>query len=180
MAKSNTIYQLKMTLADIRPPIWRRVQVKDCSLSHLHEIIQAAMGWMNSHLSLFEIGDEEYGDDPEGEMGLSSPRTARLGDFVAEGVKKFRYVYDFGDNWLHFVQVEKVLNAEPKVKYPRCIDGRRACPPEDCGGPYGYDDLVESAEKPGENPELLEWVGEEFNPEEFNPQAVNEDLATVR
>jgi hypothetical protein len=180
MAKSNTIYQLKITLAEIKPPIWRRVQVMDCSLSKLHEVIQAAMSWTNRHLWAFDIGGVDYGDDPEGEMDLSSARKAKLGDFVAEGVKKFRYIYDFGDNWAHIVRVEKVLNADPTVRYPRCVDGQRARPPEDCGGPWGYGDLVEAIKNPGKNPELLEWVGGEFDPEEFNLAAVNEMLAMVR
>jgi hypothetical protein len=180
MAKLNRIYQLKITLAEIKPPIWRRVQVEDCSLSKLHEVMQAAMGWTNTHLWAFDFDGVDYGDDPDGEMDLSSARKAKLGDFVAEGVKKFRYIYDFGDNWEHIVQVEKVLSADPPVKYPRCVDGQRARPPEDCGGPWGYSDLLEAIKNPGKNPELLEWVGGEFDPERFDIGAVNEELATVR
>lgn len=180
MAKANIGYELKITLAEIKPPIWRRVQVRDCSLSKLHEVIQAAMGWTNTHLWTFDIDGVAYGDDPEGEMDLSSARKAKLGDFVAEGVKKFGYIYDFGDNWEHIIQVEKVLKADPTVQYPRCVDGRRAHPPEDCGGPWGYGDLLEAIKNPGKNSELLEWVGGEFDPEKFDLTAVNEDLATVR
>jgi hypothetical protein len=180
MAKSNTVYQLKITLADIRPSIWRRVQVKDCSLSKLHEVIQAAMAWTNTHLWAFDIDGVDYGDDPDGEIDLSSARKAKLGAFVAEGVKKLRYIYDFGDNWEHLVQVEKVLNADPTVKYPWCVDGQRARPPEDCGGPWGYGDLLEAIKTPGKNPELLDRVGGEFDPEEFDLAAVNEELAAVR
>jgi hypothetical protein len=92
MAKSNSAYQLKITLVEIKPPIWRRVQVKNCSLSKLHEVIQAAMGWTNTHLWAFDIEGVGYGEDPEGEMDLASARKAKLSDFVAEGVKKFRYI----------------------------------------------------------------------------------------
>jgi hypothetical protein len=180
MAKSSTLYQLKITLAEIKPPIWRRVQVKNCSLSKLHEVIQAAMGWTNTHLWAFDIDGEDYGDDPEGEMDLASARKAKLGDFVAEGVKKFSYIYDFGDNWQHIIQVKKVLSADSAVKYPLCVDGRRARPPEDCGGSWGYRDLIGAIRNPGQNPELLEWVGREFDPEEFDLATVNQELATVR
>jgi Plasmid pRiA4b ORF-3-like protein len=180
MAKSNTVYQLTITLAEIKPPIWRRVQVKDCSLSKLHEVIQAAMGWTNTHLWAFDIDGVDYGDDLEDEVDLSSARKAKLGDFVAEGVKKFRYIYDFGDNWEHIVQVEKVLSADATAEYPRCVGGQRARPPEDCGGPWGYGDLLEAIKNPGKNPELLEWVGGEFDPERFDLAAVNEELAAVR
>ncbi len=180
MAKSTVIYQLKITLAHIKPPIWRRVQVKNCSLSKLHEVIQAAMGWTDTHLWAFDVAGEDYGDDPEGEMGLASPRKAKLGDFIAEGVTKFRYIYDFGDNWEHVIQVEKVLNADPAAKYPRCVDGKRSRPPEDCGGPWGYADLLEALKKPEENPEKVEWAGPYFKPEEFDAGIVNKDLATMR
>ena len=129
MAKSNTVYQLTITLAEIKPPIWRRVQVKDCSLSKLHEVIQAAMGWTNTHLWAFAIDGVDYGDDPEGDKDLSSDRKAKLRDFVAEGVKKFRYVYDFGDNWEHSVQVEKLLGADATAEYPRCVGGQQGDEP---------------------------------------------------
>jgi hypothetical protein len=179
MAKSSTVYQLKITLAEIKPPIWRRIQVKNCSLAKLHNVIQTAMGWMNMHLWVFDIDGEEYGDDPEGEMDLASARKAKLADFVSEGVKKFRYTYDFGDNWEHIVQVEKVVNADPTVKYPRCVDGQRTRPPENCGGPWGYGELLEAVENPEKNPELLEWVGGEFDPEKFDLQAVNQELTMM-
>jgi hypothetical protein len=180
MAKSRFIYQLKITLAEIKPPIWRRVQVKDCNLSKLHEVIQAALNWTNTHLWAFEIGGLDYGDDLEGDMDVSSARKAKLGNFVADGVKKFRYIYDFGDNWEHVIQVEKVLEADPKTKYPLCVAGSRARPPEDCGGPWGYGDLLEAVKNPAKNPELLEWVGDHFNPEAFDMEAVNQELAAMR
>lgn len=180
MAKSNTVYQLKITLAQIKPPIWRRVQVKNCSLSKLHDVIQTVFGWIGMHLWAFDIDGMDFGDDPEGEMDLYDARKAKLGQFVAEGVEKFRYIYDFGDNWEHIIKVEKVLNADPAAKYPRCIDGKRACPPEDCGGVWGYGNVLEAIQNPGKNPELLEWIGEEFDPEEFDLAFINKELAAVR
>jgi hypothetical protein len=187
MAKSKAggqVYQLKVTLRDIKPPVWRRVQVKDCTLAKLHDIIQACMGWDDYHLHEFDIGGERYGDPRQwrdgfgGEMEVGNEGKVKLGQVVARGVKKFSYVYDMGDNWGHTIQVEKVLDAEPGVRYPRCVAGKRACPPEDCGGPWGYGDFLEAIQDPrhGRHEELLEWVGGEFDAEAFDAEAVNEEL----
>ena len=116
--KTGPVYQLKITLAGIRPPIWRRVQVQDCSLTKLHEIIQIAMGWHFSHLWAFEIGGEQYGENPWGEPDMMSSRSIKLSRLVDEGIKKFGYTYDFGDNWEHTVTIEKTLDADPSAKLP--------------------------------------------------------------
>ena len=179
-----TVYQLKITLADIKPPIWRRVEVEDCTLLKLNKIIQVCMGWEDCHMWLFEIGDEEYGDDvidAGGDMDFASARKAKLSRFVQAGVKKFRYTYDMGDNWDHVIQVEKVLEVDPQKKYPRCVEGRRSCPPEDCGGPWGYSEYLAAIADPQheQHEELLEWWGP-FAPEAFDIQAVNKELATLR
>ena len=178
------VYQLKVTLRHLKPPIWRRVQVKDCSLAKLHDIIQVCMGWDDDHLHEFDIGGERYGDpeqwqdDIGGELEVGNEGKVKLSQLVGQGVKKFTYVYDMGDNWDHTVQIEKVLDAEPGVRYPRCIDGKRACPPEDCGGPWGYGDFLEAVRNPEheQHEEMLEWVGGEFDPEAFDIEAVNEEL----
>ena len=176
---SGTVYQLKVTLQGIKPPVWRRVQVKDCSLTKLHDIIQTCMGWDGYHLHAFEIGGEQYSEpDPDGMMDAEDERKVKLSQVVAQGFKKFSYTYDFGDNWDHIIQVEKTLLAEPGVRYPRCIDGKRACPPEDCGGAWGYGDFLAAIRDPQheQHAELLEWVGDEFDPEQFALEAVNEEL----
>jgi len=179
MAKSKdtgVVYQLKITLRDIKPPVWRRVLVKDCTLTRLHDVIQTCMGWSDSHLHAFEIGGEQYGEpDPDGTMETEDARRVQLSQIVAQGYKKFAYVYDFGDNWDHTIQVEKVLAPEPGVRYPCCIAGKRACPPEDCGGPPGYDDFLEAIRNPSnpEHEDMLEWIGGEFDPEAFDIEAVN-------
>jgi hypothetical protein len=174
MGKSKSVYQLKITLAHVKPPIWRRIEVEDCTLLELHEIIQDCMGWSGGHLWSFTVGGEEYADDPSGELDMASARKPRLGAFVAGGVKKFRYLYDFGDNWEHEIVVEKVIEPAADVTYPRCIEGRRACPPEDCGGPWGYEHFLEVIRDPRhkEHEETLEWAGGEFDPEAFDPLAV--------
>ncbi|HBI43795.1 MAG TPA: hypothetical protein DDY78_13230 [Planctomycetales bacterium] len=177
-----TVYQLKITLADIKPPVWRRVEVKDCTLTKLHEIVQIVMGWDGYHLWAFEIGGEQYGEDPDGEMDMESSRKFKLSQVVQAGVKKFVYTYDFGDHWEHVIHVEKVLDADPQVKYPRCVKGSRACPPEDCGGAWGYGDFLAAIQNPTHesHEEMLEWVGGGFDPEAFHIEAVNKKLATVR
>ena len=182
MAKTkepSLIYRLKITLRDVKPPVWRRVELKDCSLRRLHEIIQTCMGWSDSHLHSFQIGGEEYGEpDPMGELEFHNEGKMKLSQVAAQGYKKFSYTYDFGDNWEHTIQLEKTAAPEPGVHYPRCTDGKRACPPEDCGGPWGYQDFLEAIQKPGhpEHEDMLEWIGGEFDPEKFDLEAVNQEL----
>jgi hypothetical protein len=182
MAKTkdaSVVYQLKVTLRDTKPPVWRRVQVADCTLGRLHDVIQTCMGWTNSHLNAFEVGGEQYGEpDPDDVMEMEDERKLKLSHAVARGYKKFAYTYDFGDNWDHTVEVEKTLDAEPGVRYPRCVAGKRACPPEDCGGPWGYADFLEAVRDPKhpEHEDMLEWIGGGFDPEKFDVEAVNEEL----
>jgi hypothetical protein len=173
------VYQLKITLRDIKPPVWRRVQVKDCTLAKLHDIIQTCLGWDGYHLHAFEVGGQQYGEpDPDGMMEMENERKVKLSQIVAGGFKKFTYIYDFGDNWDHTIQVEKVLDAEPGVRYPRCVAGKRASPPEDCGGPWGYGDFLEAISNPKhpEHEDRLEWAGDEFDPEAFDIEEVNAEL----
>ena len=182
MARSKApgaVYPLKITLKDIKPPVWRRVQTKDCTLARLHDIIQAAMGWDGCHLHAFEVGGVQYGEpDPEGMMEVEDEARIKLGRLVDAGHKKLAYAYDFGDNWEHVVLVEKTLEAEAGVRYPVCVAGKRACPPEDCGGPWGYGDFMEAIRDPRHerHGELLEWIGGEFDPEAFDIEAVNAEL----
>ena len=184
--KAQTVYQLKITLRDIRPPIWRRVQVRsDVTLSHLHWVIQLSMGWTNSHLHSFTIHGQEYGV-PMPEMGFEElepedERSVKLSSFIP-GVKfKFLYLYDFGDSWEHEVLVEKVLTAEANVDYPTCIRAKRACPPEDCGGTWGYQELIGVLQEP-DHPDhraMLEWVGGYFDPEDAEFDDINPCLKMI-
>ena len=177
------VYQLKITLKGVRPPIWRRVHVKDCSLAKLHKVIQLCMSWTDSHMHVFEVGGQEYGaPDPTGEMEYLDEARVKLSQVVAQGHKRFVYVYDFGDNWDHTIEVEKTLPAEPGARYLRCVAGKRACPPEDCGGPWGYPDFLAAIQNPGhpEHEEMLEWSGGEFDPVEFDIEAINENLGAIR
>lgn len=185
---TGTVFQLKITLIDIKPPIWRRVQTRDCTLAKLHAIIQVSMGWFNSHLHLFEIGEDRYGDrgqwprDYLEELETLDERKLKMSQITGRRIKKFGYEYDMGDGWRHTILIEKTLPAIAGVKYPRCIDGKRACPPEDCGGPWGYGDFVEAIQnrKHKRHRELIEWIGGEFDPEKFDLELVNEELQDVR
>lgn len=178
---TGTIFQFKVTLLEAKPPIWRRLQVPDCTLDRLHEHIQTAMGWTNSHLHQFEIKGERYGDPELLDDGfedfecVDSTKTM-LSDILPKTGKRFsfKYEYDFGDGWQHEVLFEGVVQVDPKAKYPLCLEGERTCPPEDCGGVWGYADFLKAVgnKKHERHKEMLEWVGGWFDPDEF-------DLATA-
>ena len=176
------IFQLKISLQHINPPIWRRVQTDDCSLDELHDIIQIAMGWEEEHMHAFVIDGEQYGDVQRGGEFEHDSRSVRLSDLVEQGHARFRYDYDFGDEWKHIIEIEKTLPAEEGVYYPCCAKGERACPPEDCGGPYEYPYLLDKLQDPKheEHEDTLEWVGGEFDPEAFDLEEVNDDLRYLR
>lgn len=177
------IFQLKITLDRIKPPIWRRVQVKDCTLTTLHSVIQKAMGWDDGHMWFFQVAGDRY-THPEiiGDMDWKDGKEAKLSQIVAAGHKRFEYRYDMGDDWRHSLTVETTLGPDPKEKYPRCIEGARACPPEDCGGMPGYRKFLKAIRNPRhrQHDELLEWVGGAFDPEEFDVEQVNELLTGKR
>jgi hypothetical protein len=176
------IYQLKITLQHIKPPIWRRVQMNDCSLDELHDIIQVSMGWGDEHLHVFVIEDERFGNPKLGSDAEYDSRFVRLSEVVEEGHTRFRYDYDFGDGWRHIIDVERTLPAKQGVRYPRCVKGERACPPEDCGGPYSYPYFLHQLRDADdeEHEEALDLAGEDFDPEEFDLDEVNEDLRYLR
>ena len=173
---------MKITLMDLQPSIWRRVEVEDCTLLRLHKIIQVSMGWKNRRAWAFMIDGQEYGDDVIDSGGIrefASARKTKLSQFVNRGVKRFLYVYDLGDNWQHVIQVEKVLETDHHVEYPRCIKGSRACPPEDCGGPWGYEKFLDIIPFPDHEQyeDMMALVGGEFDSEAFDTETVNQELA---
>ncbi len=178
------IYQLKITLRESKPPIWRRVLVPGkFNLHKLHWVIQIAMGWTDSHLHQFTIDGEYYSIPHPGDFEpVKDERRLLLSRVAAFGTRKFRYEYDFGDSWEHEVLVEKVFPAEKGVKYPICIAGRRACPPEDVGGVWGYADFLEAIKDPTheEHESYLEWVGGDFDPAAFDMDIVNAGLRQLK
>lgn len=179
------VYQLKISLKTIEPPIWRRVRVHGwILLPRLHTVIQKAMGWRDAHLHEFIIRNVHYGepepDEPHYEV--EPERNFSLREVAPLASLRFEYVYDLGDVWLHDVLVEQVdLPAEP-LRSPVCLAGERACPPEDCGGFGGYEDLLEILGDPShpEHEERLEWLGGPFDPEAFDLAAVNRKLGRLR
>ncbi len=179
------IYQIKVTLKYIRPPIWRRIQVPaNITLAKLHDILQIAMGWEGYHLHLFSIGEADYGDPQDDETGfhsILSEKRYRLNQVIPGEGTRFTYEYDFGDSWDHELLVEKILPPEPGAAYPRCLKGKRACPPEDVGGVWGYAGFLEAIQDPDhpEHEEMLDWIGGEFDPEEFDLDLVNRALRNM-
>ena len=186
MPKSAQVYQLKVSLKQIAPPIWRRIVVPDnISLDILHVIIQLCMGWNGSHLHEFDINDRHYSlPDEEDEfydfnnLDESDFKLNTLG--FKEG-SKFTYTYDFGDGWEHSILVEKISPAETGVKLPVCLKGKRACPPEDVGGAWGYADFLEALHDPNheDHEDCLEWAGD-FDAEYFNLTEVNQALQGIK
>lgn len=173
---TDTVIQFRITLLDIEPPIWRRIQVDDCTLNKFHEHIQTAFGWSNSHLHLFEIAGEQYGDSyllcEEGESAdFEDSHLVDLGELLDGRRKGFslRYVYNFGDNWEHEIVLEDRPVRYPKTLYPVCLEGQRARPPEDCGGAWSYQHLLEVLADPKheEYEDLREWAAER-DPEKFS------------
>jgi len=182
---ADAVYQFKITLLGAKPPIWRRIQVKDCTLDKLHEHIQTAMGWSNSHLHRFQIGEKRFADpmlmeeDME-EFGYKDSTTTKISEILPKTHKRFSFVYDydFGDSWEHEVLFEGVVQPDSKVKYPLCLEGARACPPEDCGGVWSYADFLEAIhnKKHERHKELLEWIGGRFDSEDFDPTAATKAM----
>lgn len=182
---TGTLYQFKVTLLGAKPAIWRRIQVQDCSLDKLHEHIQTAMGWTNSHLHQFEIKGQLYGDprlmeENFEEMDYRDSTKTLVSDILPKAGKRFsfKYEYDFGDSWEHEVLFEGCPPLEKGKKYPLCLEGERACPPEDCGGIWGYGDFLKAIGNPKheEHASLLEWAGGRFDPERFEPGTATKEM----
>ncbi len=184
MPSKGQIYQIKVTLNESKPPIWRRILIPyDVTLEKLHYIIQVAMGWTNSHLHQFIVGQTYFGKPhPDYGFEMRDERDVKLNQIVPGEGCKFHYEYDFGDSWLHNLLVEKILEPEPGQQYPVCIKGKRACPPEDVGGVWGYEEFLEAIQNPGhsEHEMYVEWIGGEFDPEEFDLDETNEILRDLR
>jgi hypothetical protein len=185
-AAGDPVFQVKVTLAGVAdPPVWRRLLVPvGIRLDRFHAVIQAAMGWDNYHLHVFSGGLAEYGI-PDPELGYRDERKATLRDLIPHEGGQARYTYDFGDDWEHDVVVEKLLAAEPGMGYPVCVAGAGACPPEDCGGVWGYAHLREILADPAdeEHDDMLAWLGLEkgadFDPHRFDVDKANRALTAV-
>ena len=183
---SKDIFQFRITLMDIEPPVWRRIQVRDCTLDEFHEHIQAAMGWENYHLHQFTINEVEFGpvspdDMPFGPEFEDETQVVLSSVLPHEGGRlRFGYTYDFGDDWRHEVLLEGNPDAVAGQKYPVCLEGERACPPEDVGGPWGFAEYLEALADPSheQHDELLEWRGR-FDPEDFDAAKLTRTMRTA-
>jgi len=183
----NSIYQIKIILDDVKPPIWRRIIVNsDTSLEDFHKIIQTTMGWTNNHLHQFVKENYFYSNyDDLDDIFESMSKNVQIdytdmviSDLLKKENAKIKYDYDFGDGWQHTILLETIKKNSIKIAYPKCVKGKRACPIEDCGGVYGYENLIEIMNNP-KHPEykgMLEWIGDYFEPEEFDIDIVNELL----
>jgi len=176
---ANIAYQIQIVLKGTKPMIWRRLLVDpEVLLVDLHRIIQTTMGWTNSHLHLFSDGIEEYSPKEfEVEDSIDS-RVVRLNEILTDVESKLDYEYDFGDSWEHEIILEKILIPDPKIKIPLCIDAKRNCPPEDCGGIWGFSDMLKILKQPDheEYDSYLEWLGGKFDPEYFDMDEINKKL----
>jgi pRiA4b ORF-3-like protein len=175
-------YQMTITLRGIRPPIWRRVQVPGAiRLAALHEVIQTVFGWTDSHLHQFVVAGRTYGQPDDFDEAVEDESGVTLAKTLGTRTKRFLYVYDFGDNWEHDVVVENIVAGNSGSEGPLCLGGKRHRPPEDCGGPPGYQNFLEAVRDPGheEHEAMLEWVGGSFDPEAFDLAAVNRALIAL-
>jgi hypothetical protein len=179
--KPEKVYQFRIALDYIRPLIWRRFLVTDdVTFAKLHKIIQIVMGWEDYHLYDFLIGENRYSepDDEWHDIVIKDDKKFRLRDLNLLEKQTFSYTYDFGDNWLHEIEIEEIFPVEAGLKYPKCMDGARACPPEDCSGPHGYETLVALTRLPidtlyGDDLDRVNWVGEDHDFEYFSVDEVN-------
>lgn len=171
--------RLRIALIDVDSQPWRRIEVPlSLSLRVLHDSIQAAFQWTNSHLWEFSAGDQRYSDfmednDWSEEPVIKAGKTS-VGAIVKSGVTEFLYVYDFGDDWVHLITIEELFDAAPATKYPRYVDGQLAAPPDDCGGPPGFEMFRDMMASPGhpEHAELLDWYGGPFDPADVEEEQI--------
>ena len=186
---TKTVLQFKISLKHSRPAIWRRIQFADCTLNKLHHYIQTAMGWSNSHLHEFDIKGQRYGDphlllEIFEEHDYKNSLTTLVSKLLQNREKGFAflYTYDFGDTWEHEVKFEGSIPANPDSKYPLCVKGAMACPPEDCGGLWGYESMLEAIADPEhkEHEDMLEWLGGPFDPTEFQAEEATRFMQELR
>ncbi|MGA7303865.1 MAG: plasmid pRiA4b ORF-3 family protein [Rhodothermales bacterium] len=174
-------YQLKVSLSYVNPPVWRRFFVRSSiELEVMHRVLQTVMGWTNSHLHHFIVGETFFGvPDPEWGGDVNDESGVPFDSVLREEGQSILYEYDFGDGWMHTVLLEKILEHDADLDLPKCIAGKRNCPPEDVGGPPGYAAFLQAYldRKHPAHQDMVDWAGEGFDPELFDLDEVNEMLA---
>lgn len=181
---AETIHTLKVTLRKAKPPVWRRIEVNSTlTMGELAAVLEAAMGWWGTHLHRFEVGGTRYGmPDRDWPAGDLDENRSRLADVLPEVGVTMGWDYDFGDGWSHEVLVEAIDASRRGAEYPVCLDGSQACPPEDCGGPWGYARLLEALADPDhpEHDDLTEWVPPGFDPADFDIEGTTRSMRSPR
>jgi len=179
MTTSDDIAILRIELEDIEPLIWRRAAVRtSMNLIALHNVIQAAMGWLNCHLWEFTANERKYSmlipNDPDWNARINNAATTKLSTLMNRGVTEISYAYDMGDNWQHRIIVEKQQSAEPGALYPKFLGGERRCPPEDCGGYPGYYEFLDNiaSKQSKKRKAALDWYGAPYDPDEIDEQRI--------
>jgi hypothetical protein len=183
--QNEQIARLRISLENIEPAIWRRVEVPlTATLKALHDLIQAAFDWDGHHLHVFGIGEDRYGvPDPEwhGLHPLRSEKATRLAALIERGITCFGYTYDFGDDWRHQVEIKAIAMADPELEYRRFLEGARRAPPEDVGGVPGYEEFVQAISHPRhrEHKAMLEWYGRPYDPDEIGEAKIVDALGKL-
>ena len=174
-------YQIQIALRGSKPKIWRRILVpSNLLLPDFHKIIQTTMGWTNSHLHQF-IKNRIFYTRRMADDNVDYSKT-KISDLLKKEKDRIIYEYDFGDSWEHEILVEEILPVEKDGHYPICLKGKRACPPEDCGGIWGYSDFLKAIEDINhpEHDDMLEWIGGGFDPEKFDIESINKKLKYIK
>ena len=181
---ATSIARLKVTLDDVKPAVQRRLEVPlTIRLDRLHLVLQAALGWTDSHLYEIKAGGVGWGmPDPDFGDGPIDARKARLGAVLEDvGTKTIKYLYDFGDGWEHTIKVERVTEAVPGVAYPVLLDAKGRCPPEDVGGPWGYDEFLEALADPDheDHADTKTWAGRNYDPKVVDVEGLAAAVAAL-
>ncbi|NYZ70016.1 plasmid pRiA4b ORF-3 family protein [Endozoicomonas sp. SM1973] len=178
-----SVYQVKILLMDSKPPVWRRLLIRsDIRLNVFHTAIQSSMGWEDCHLHQFRKDGMVFGAEEDNEFKddfVKNETQYKLSDLLKKEKESLHYEYDFGDSWMHKITLEKILPFDSSTQLVQCIKGKRACPPEDCGGIWRYEFLLEAISDPSheEHEEMLSWLGGEFDPEYLDLNAINHLLS---
>ncbi len=184
MPAERQVIRLRVELLEIRPPVWRRIEIRaDTTFWALHVALQNALGWTDSHLHDFELPTRDTGGQTwigmpdfagDDDRKIQTEYDERLDRWLHHAGERFFYNYDYGDGWRHEITIEAIEPASRGTRYPSCLAGERACPPEDVGGPYGYQEFLEALADPShpEHESWRTWIGGDFEPERFEPAHV--------